>query len=175
MCEIKDIRLFFALWPNEGVRKKISSCVKLLPAHRGRGVPRYNWHMTLHFIGNTTFAQKDCLHDQAKKVNAKPFDLRIDRVGYFKKPKVFWLGCQQPPRALVDLQKNLGGLITECEYQPETRPYSPHITVARKVSEKPEMTSFGSIDWHIDRFVLIESVSEPNGVRYRVLEDYRLG
>jgi 2'-5' RNA ligase len=77
MREIKNIRLFFALWPNEGIRDEISSCVKLLSAHGGRVVSRYNWHMTLHFIGNTTFAQKDCLHDQAKKVNAKPFDLRI--------------------------------------------------------------------------------------------------
>ena len=175
MREVKDIRLFFALWPNEGVREEISNCLKLLPPNSGRVVPRYNWHITLHFIGNTTFAEKNCLHNQAKKLRAKPFDLRIDRVGYFKKPKVIWLGCQQNPGALVDLQNNLGGLIRECEYQPETRPYSPHITVARKVSEKPAVTSLGGIDWHVNRFVLIESVSELNGVRYRVLEEYRLG
>lgn len=175
MREVKDIRLFFALWPDEDVRKGISRCLKLLPAHGGRIVPQYNWHMTLHFIGNTTCSEKDCLHKQAKKLNAKPFDLRIDRFGYFKKPKVIWLGCQGPPGALIDLQKNLGGLISECEYQPETRPYTPHITVARKVSEKPETTSIDSIDWHANRFVLIESVAEQNGVRYRVLEEYRLG
>lgn len=175
MRQTKDIRLFFALWPDENVRQEISNCLKLLPANSGRVVPRYNWHMTLHFIGNTTFAEKDCLHSQAKKIKAKPFDLRIDCVGYFKKPKVFWLGCQQPPGALFELQKNLGMLISECDYRPETRPYSPHVSVVRKVIEKPAMTSLDSIDWHVDRYVLIESVAEANGVRYRVVEEYALG
>ncbi len=131
--------------------------------------------MTLHFIGNTTFAEKDCLHSQAGKVKAKPFDLQIDQVGYFSKPKVFWLGCQQPPDALFDLQQNLGRLISKCEYQPETRPYSPHVTVARKVAEKPEFRHLHGIRWCVDRFVLIESVAESGGVRYRVLEEYPLG
>lgn len=175
MRETKDIRLFFALWPDEPVREAISSCINLLPENTGRLVPRYNWHMTLHFIGNTTFAEKDCLHSQAEKLKAKPFDLQIDRAGYFSKPRVFWLGCRQPPGVLFELQQNLGGLISECEYEPETRLYSPHVTVARKVFEKPEIEPPSSISWHVDRFVLIESVAVSNGVRYRVLEEYLLG
>lgn len=175
MREKKDIRLFFALWPNERVRGEMSACVKLLPGNIGRVVPRYNWHMTLHFIGNTTFDEKGCLHSQAGRVKAKAFDLNIDRTGYFRKPKVFWLGCRQPPDALFDLQQNLGRLLSECEYEPETRPYTPHVTVARKVFEKPEIEPPDSISWHVDRFVLIESIAESNGVRYRVREEYLLG
>lgn len=175
MRETKVIRLFFALWPDENVRQEISNFLKLFPVNNGRIVPRYNWHMTLHFIGNTTFAEKDCLDRQARMADATPFNLCIDRAGYFKKPKVFWLGCQHPPDALFDLHKSLGSLISECEYQPETRPYSPHITLVRKVPEKPEITPLHSIDWHVDRFVLIESVVEPKGVRYQVLEEYLLG
>lgn len=174
MRKIKDIRLFFALWPDESVREAISRYTRLLPPDIGRVVPRYNWHMTLHFIGNTTFVEKDCLHSQAAKLEAKPFDLQIDCDGYFRKPEVAWLGCRHPPDALFDLQHNLGRLISQCEYQPETRPYSPHVTVVRKVSKKPEVMSPGRIDWHVNRFVLIESVSEQDGVRYRVLEEYPL-
>ena len=169
------MRLFFALWPQESVREETSDCVELLPGTGGRVVPRYNWHMTLHFIGNTTIAEKNCLHRQAKKVSAEPFKLCIDRAGYFKKPKVLWLGCQQPPVALFNLQKTLGRLISECEYQPETRPYSPHITLVRKVPGNPQITPLNSISWDVDRFVLIESVAELKGVRYQVLQEYLLG
>ena len=170
----KDIRLFFALWPDEEVREKIAEYVNLLLSESGRVVPRYNWHMTLHFIGNATFDEKDCLDRQARTVKASVFELNFDQTGFFKKPKVFWLGSENPPEALFDLQKNLGKQISCCEYDPETRPYSPHITVARKVTEKPAFRFSSKIPWYVDRFVLIESVSEPDGVRYQVLEEYLL-
>lgn len=174
MRETRDIRLFFALWPDRGVRKAISDCLKAFPSYGGRVVPQYNWHMTLHFVGNTTYEEKTCLDRQARKLRAEPFELILDQSGYFKKPRVFWLGCQQPPSVLFDLQKKLGDEISHCDYQPETRPYSPHITVARKVVEKPELTLVDRIYWRIDRFVLIESVAEQGGVRYRVIEQYPL-
>ena len=174
MRENKDLRLFFALWPDERVREQIAACLCSFTAESGRIVPDYNWHMTLHFIGNTTFHEKSCLHRQARKLRAEPFDLFIDQTGFFRKPNVFWLGCDNPPKALFDLQKDLGKQISHCEYNPENRAYSPHITVARKVTAKPALGLNAKIPWHVDKFVLIESVSEPGGVRYRVLEEYLL-
>ena len=174
MREPKDIRLFFALWPDDGVRNRIEACVDKFPAAAGRVVPRYNWHMTLHFIGNTTFAEKKCLGRQAAEVRANRFQLIIDQTGFFKKPKVFWLGCMRPPKTLFDLHNNLGGKISRCEYEPETRPYSPHITVARKVEKPPELIRIDPVEWLVDKFVLIESVSVKGGVRYEVIETYPL-
>jgi len=170
----KDIRLFFALWPNDEVREKITEFLNLFPSKSGRVVPRYNWHMTLHFIGNTTFDEKDCLNSQAKTVKASAFELSIDKTGFFKKPKVFWLGCENHHKALFDLQTDLGKQISYCEYQPETRPYSPHITVARKVVKQPDLLLSNKIHWPVDRFVLIESVIENEAVRYKVREEYLL-
>ena len=174
MREQKDIRLFFALWPDKAVRDEIEKTLLSFPSNSGRLVPRYNWHMTLHFIGNTTFSEKDCLHKQAEMVEAAAFDLSIDNFGHFRKPRVFWLGCQNPPRALFDLQTVLGNEISQCEYEPETRPYAPHITVARKVRQVPDIKPPDDIAWHVDRFVLIESKSAMNGVRYEVIEEYLL-
>jgi len=175
MREVKDLRLFFALWPDEGVRKSIDNYLASLPSSSGRVVPRYNWHMTLHFVGNTTFAEKTCLDNQAANIQATQFQLTLDQTGYFKKPKVYWLGCSRPPEALFDLQRNLGEEICRCEYQPETRPYTPHVTIARKIQHAPDIKPPGSIVWDVDRFVLIESVSQPGGVRYKVIEEYLLG
>ena len=172
MRETKEVRLFFALWPDESVRDEIAERLTHIALNECRQVPRYNWHMTLHFIGNTTFGEKKCLNRQARKVWTKPFELTLDQTGFFKRPKVFWLGCSHVPEILYDLQENLGREISCCDYQPETRPYSPHITVARKVMQPPEVSQMAAIHWQVDRFVLIESVSESGGVRYQVLEEY---
>lgn len=172
MREKKGLRLFFALWPDERVREKISQFLKAIPANSGHFIPRHNWHMTLHFIGNTTFGKKKCLNKQARKIWTKPFELNLDQTGYFNRPKVFWLGCSDAPGALFELQDNLGKEINCCDYQPETRPYSPHVTVARKVMQPSEVSQMAAIHWQVDRFVLIESVSESGGVRYQVLEEY---
>lgn len=174
MREKRDIRLFFALWPDEKVREKIAQFLKTIPANNGHIVPRHNWHMTLHFVGNTSFAERNCLHSQAQKLRSRAFDLVIDQSGFFKKPKVFWLGCQNKPELLFDLQNDLGKEISHCEYQPETRPYSPHVSVVRKFSEQPPVMSIEPIKWSVDKFVMVESVSVPQGVRYDAVESYEL-
>lgn len=167
-----DIRLFFALWPDDDVRDRIAGCLKQTAAVSGRLVPRHNWHMTLHFIGNTTFEEKDCLHRQAKKIQFEAFEITLDKTGFFSKPKVLWLGSRNPPQALFDCQHKLGRRLGQCEYAPEARPYSPHITVLRKVTEKPDLKPLRPIRWFVDRFVLIESIAQADGVRYQVIEEY---
>lgn len=174
MREKRDIRLFFALWPDDSLREEISRRSGRITPKNGRQVPRYNWHMTLHFIGNTSLDERDCLNRQARKVRAEAFELSVDQTGYFKKPRVLWLGCQHPPDALFTLHQKLGGKISRCEYQPETRAYSPHITIARKVFKEPQLLPVEPIKWIVDKFVLIESVSVAQGVRYDVIESYDL-
>ena len=58
MREKKDIRTFFALWPNDALRDSLHSASKTIPVERpARRVPQYNLHLTLHFIGNVYFDQ----------------------------------------------------------------------------------------------------------------------
>ena len=174
MRQSRDTRLFFALWPDEDVRDRISRHLENIALETGRPVPRYNWHLTLHFIGNTTLAEKTCLRQQAGMVKAGRFQLTLDQAGFFKGPKVFWLGCRERPGALLDLHGKLGGYLRRCDYQPERRPFSPHVTVARKVAVAPEAVGMDAIDWSVERFVLVESVSVAEGVRYEVIDSYAL-
>ena len=58
---------------------------------------------------------------------------------------------------------------------PETREYRAHITLARKVKRGPRQPQpVQTISWKVDRFVLVESVPEPRGVRYEVLRSWTL-
>ena len=130
--------------------------------------------MTLHFVGNTSFEEMSCLDRQAHLAQAESFELTLDFSGYFKKPQVLWIGSHTSPRALYDLQNNLGQHLQTCGYTPESRPYSPHVTVARKIFEAPTAVSLEPISWQVNRFVLVNSISIPDGVRYEVVESYPL-
>ncbi len=176
MREKKDVRIFFALWPDDELRIQIAENLDRISIDREkcRLVTNSNLHLTLHFVGNTSFAEMKCLDRQARGLDAEPFEMALDCSGYFKKSKVFWIGCQAAPQALFDLQGNLGEQISQCAYTPETRPYSPHMTVARKIIGAPGSVPFGPVLWRVNRFVLVESTSGPGGVRYEVVESYPL-
>ena len=175
MREKKDIRLFFALWPDEVLRERLHDSAKAIPVEPpARRVPPGNLHLTLHFIGNVYFDQLACLQQQARLIETDAFEFNIDSRGYFSKPRVAWLGCSEPPPALVDLHRQLGQGLRHCDYQPEKRRYNPHVTVARKIESLPELQSFEAISWKVENFALVEVCQTASGVQYRVKETFPL-
>jgi 2'-5' RNA ligase len=168
-------RLFFALWPNQAVRESVAKVVEAQSKTiQGRWIDTFNLHMTLHFLGNIEANRVSCFHQKAQLVKALPFELRIDRYGYFERPKVLWLGCREASSLLFDLHKNLGEQLVDCGFQVERRSYHPHITLARKLNQPKEFPQLNLIEWQVDSFSLIESVPTGRGVRYQVLENYSL-
>lgn len=176
MIQSDTHRLFFALWPSEEVREQIAQAFKRAPqsSMNGRKVPPSNYHISLHFIGNVDSDMQQCLHRAAQSVMAEDFQLTLDRYGHFYKPRVFWLGCQQVPVALTNLQQQLGDALAACGYQTDSRPYAPHVTLMRKLLRPGELASITDIQWRAEEFVLVESKSTTEGVRYEVLERYPL-
>jgi 2'-5' RNA ligase len=171
----KDLRIFFALWPDTLLREQLNNASKSIPVERpARRVPDTNLHLTLHFIGNVYRDQLVCMQQQARLVDAKGFELDIDFRGHFRKPRVAWLGCNAIPDALRDLQQQLGQRLRHCDFQAELRRYHPHVTVARKIKSIPEHGDFEPIRWRVEKFSLIESRSDRSGVEYRVIESYKL-
>lgn len=171
----KTCRLFFALWPSDEVRQSIVqqlSCLSLRP--NGRVVQTQNLHGTLHYVGQVTESTKDCMHVAAQSVNTEAFQLDLDCFGHFPKAKIFWMGTQNLPVQLVQLHKKLGAAIEGCGFNADTRPFSPHVTLMRKHSGPvPAKTEF-SIPWRVEEFVLVESITYKEGVKYQVLERYSL-
>ena len=175
MREQKDLRIFFALWPDALLREQLDNAGKSMPVERPAWrVPDYNLHLTLHFIGNVYRDQLVCMQQQASLVEAERFELGIDYQGHFSNSRVAWLGCSEIPGALRDLHHQLGQGLRHCDYQPELRGYQPHITVARKIKSIPACSNFEPMRWLVDKFVLIESRSTGSGVEYRVIDSYDL-
>jgi 2'-5' RNA ligase len=146
----------------------------LLPRAAGRRVREENLHCTLVFLGAVEAAQRLCLEDAAALVRAEPFTLTLDRLGYFRRPQVAWLGCTTTPAALQALVAGLNYGAASCGFPPEQRPYEVHLTVARKLRRDPGRMPIMPIAWPVQQFALMESVSESDGVHYRPLRFWDL-
>jgi 2'-5' RNA ligase len=172
---MKTHRLFFALWPTDQVRLSIVEIISQLPRQiKGRVIQPQNLHETLQFVGQVTEATKDCMHVAAQSVKAEAFQLELDNLGHFPKAKVFWMGSQNIPAQFTQLHKKLGVAIENCGFNSEARAFSPHITLMRKCS-KPDVAQIEfSIPWRVEEFVLVESITYKEGVKYQVIEKYPL-
>lgn len=168
-------RLFFALWPNNQVRRSIIDIRSVVPAPGNCRITQpENLHITLHFIGQVTNEVKDCLHHAARSIKYKPFFVNLNSLGVFKKAKIYWMGCHSQPVELMSLHDKLGESLVNCGYQIESRDYTPHVTLARKCTAPVNGFQDFDIPWFVEEFALVESIPISNGVRYQVIEKYSL-
>lgn len=166
-------RLFFALWPGEAVRAEIERQVPALP-RQARPVPRDNWHVTLAFLGDTAPDRRRAYEAAAETVAARPFDLTLDRLGYFHRSKVLWLGAGTVPGRLAGLHADLNALLAERGYEPDTRPFTAHLTLARKLPPPGELPPVSPIGWPVSDFCLVRSDLDRRGARYAVVRRFPL-
>jgi 2'-5' RNA ligase len=185
------MRAFIAIDVSESVLAEIENLVTGWRSRlRGaRWVRVGNLHLTLRFLGETSEATLEKLSDSMAEIAAEfsPFHLNFDQVGYFpsaRRPRVFWLGVTDPPSTLLDLQKQIETESRRLGFEPENRPFSPHITLARFRGARPdpvyerltrdyEDRSFGFSK--VEDAVVYQSVLKPEGAEYSVLRRFKLG
>lgn len=165
-------RLFFALWPDGGVRDRLDAAAAVVGRDSGRRVARDNLHLTLIFPGQTPAGRRDCLIRAAAAICCPAFELRLDRFGHFRRARIAWLGPAEPPPALLELHRRLNAALADCGGEPETRPFAPHVTLARKAVRCRAPADFAPIDWAVRDFCLVESPGDGSG--YRVLATWPL-
>jgi 2'-5' RNA ligase len=168
------MRLFFALWPDDDTRAAIDKAGRAAVRHAGgRPVPVQHYHVTLAFLGQLPAGSLDAIVTAGRiaadaAVNA-PLDLRLDRFGYWPKPRVLWMGPSECPRSVASLATRLWDALSDLEITREVRPLQPHVTLCRKVQRAPELKPPRAVDWRAAGFVLVESVTAPRGAEYTVV------
>ena len=167
-------RLFFALWPNAAVRTALAQSSQALLGKRVRRVPEANLHITLAFVGPVTAVVRQCLEQQAAQIRGTPFELTLEHVGHWARPRILWAGPRHTPPALWSLVGGLNSAFDACGLARETRPWQAHVTLARKISRPPVATAIEPILWSISNFCLVESVGGPQGVSYRIVASWTL-
>lgn len=166
-------RLFFALWPDAAVRESLVAVSKK-QLRKVKRVPPDNLHLTLAFPGSVTQPVQQCLEAGAGRIVAPPFELLVDRAGHWPRPRIAWIGPTHIPAGLWSLVTALREVLAECGLVPESRPYQPHITLARKANPGTMAGAFEPIHWSIGNFCLVESVTDPAGAKYLPLRFWEL-
>jgi 2'-5' RNA ligase len=165
-------RLFFALWPDGETRQALTRLHPSMAAKRLKLVQPHNLHVTLVFLGQVDAETEPLLKQAVADITTQPFTLIFDRLSYWRRPRILCLSCWQPaPDPAMMLVSALETAAANCGLRTDTRPYTPHITLARHVRHLPDI-KIEPIVWRAEAFSLIESCSEPEGVRYKVLQQW---
>lgn len=166
-------RLFFALTPDDAVRKQMAEAAAALrPAHapRGRWINDQRYHLTLQFLGDFhELPQGDIVaaKQAASLVQVPAFDLPLDRAGGFSSSHVWWLGCATMPDGLQTLWRELGLSLAKARVRTQrSHTLTPHVTVLRNAAAMLPPTPIAPVSWRVREFVLIHS-NNPNP--YQVL------
>lgn len=167
-------RLFFALWPDAATRQALVKTSRALLGRRVKLVPAENLHITLAFAGPVTAPVRDCLVAAADAIRGVPFELTLDHVGHWPRPRILWVGPTHTPPGLWSLVEALNLAFESCGLQRETRPFQAHVTLARKIGKAPTLAEMVSITWSISDFSLVESVTDAHGASYRRLVSWKL-
>jgi 2'-5' RNA ligase len=179
------MRLFIAIPLGQAVEAELKRLTaRLRPAAPDlRWSHPESWHITLQFLGSTTDEQYACLLPHLSELKAAPFPINFDGLGVFERAGVFILKVAPTP-ALAALQKKVEAATQPCGFEPEDRPWRPHITLARSKSgnksrELRTLPDRASESVRFDRilateFRLYESHLSAGGSKYEVKHQFPL-
>ena len=134
----RETHYFWAVRIPDDVKQTIhDELTKMKPIFQfKRWVDVNDYHITLAFLGSVQPQQLESVINLVGGAikNQKTFMLAIEGLNVFgsqKSPRIFW-GAVNEVNPLFELQKIVHETCLEAGFSLETRPYHPHITLARK-------------------------------------------
>lgn len=166
------LRLFVALWPDDSIRRQIERRSCAFRDTKARWIRPENVHVTLVFLGATPLEQLPSIADCLSSVRVRRFELTLDFALVRHRSRMLWLTPTEKPPELFALIKVLVDKLRALGFESDSRPYSPHVTLARKIQEKPVCREVDPIHWCVDSFSLINSAPGPTGSIYTILNTW---
>jgi RNA 2',3'-cyclic 3'-phosphodiesterase len=146
-----------------------------------RWIDPENFHITLRFAGDIDDLQAQAFAAALDDIEFDSFDLSVEGLGSFggNKPRTLFAGIRMT-EALERLQKAHERAARRAGLPPETRNFTPHVTLARLKDSKPAavaeyLSYFGGFfaePFRVSRFVLFSSRSNQGGGPYVIEECY---
>ena len=131
-------------------------------------------HLTLVFLGNIDIIRLENLKQSMQSITAKPFQLLLDTVCYWKHNQIVSLQPSQPCNELLELVNKLEIALTNAQFTYDERPYKPHITLIRKATHPPQTNTIEPILFDVMQWVLVQSKPIHNLVEYIPLARWNL-
>jgi 2'-5' RNA ligase len=195
------MRLFLGLDLDEAIRERIARFVEGVAgfAPDARWMKPESLHVTLKFIGEQPEGAIDAITHALSNLQANAAEIHCRNYGFFptaKSPRVFWIGVESGPQ-LPALAATIDDKLSSLGIEKESRPYSPHLTLARaagasgsphrnksdapnrifqhlheKLAARPS-PEFGTMTPR--EFFLYQSQLSPKGSKYTKLAGFELG
>jgi 2'-5' RNA ligase len=181
------LRLFTGIAAPPAINASLDDLVRRLqPLARIRWSPASNFHITTKFIGAWPQERLDAMKQALAKFQGSGlFSIAIRGVGFYpdaRRPRIFWAGVEGG-EPLVTLVSRTDEACATLGVRPETRKYSPHLTLARinepadlgKLHEvvaagpQPQFGEFDATSFH-----LYLSEPGPHGSIYTSLAEFPL-
>jgi 2'-5' RNA ligase len=147
----------------------------------GKRVSKENWHLTLRFLGETDLVSYErFLNGLTDVENVTSFPIRLGGFGAFPKPQkatVVWAGVSDGVEDLSVLNEIAEEAAQSAGFEPEERPYRPHLTLSRI---RPPAEVRWLVDepldllWKNNEVVIYRSHLGRGGARYEPLETFLL-
>jgi 2'-5' RNA ligase len=180
------MRLFTALdLPPDIVQRLEELLRRLRPVAPIQWSPPSNLHITTKFIGEWPEPRIPELISALRALPpSAPIPVHIRRVGFYPNPhspRIFWCGIEAP--GLAELAAATDSAAAALGVPPESRPFSPHLTLARIRSQVPlqalreaiaGMSSLEFGEFEACAFFLYQSVLQPSGSVYTKLAEFPL-
>jgi len=143
-------------------------------------------HVTLKFLGKIALDRVPAVIAALQSVNlVAAFEVEVRGFGFFpdaRRPQVFWAGLEAPP-LLGDLARRIDAAIVKLGFPAESRPFAPHLTLARFRTPRADRALLGGIEnaesvsvghFKVDEFFLFESRLLPGGAEHTKVARFRL-
>lgn len=175
------VRVFIAVEPAKEIRDAIEKAGLSLRGTNARmTLPTADqMHITLKFLGEVPENKIPKITRALENVKGTPFLLHAARVGTFGQRVIKAEVTDSGASAL--LAKQIDSLLLPLGFPKDTKPFSPHITIARIKEYTPDLQpkidalqdrEFGCCT--IDEFVLKQSTLTPKGSIYTTIAGVKL-
>jgi RNA 2',3'-cyclic 3'-phosphodiesterase len=157
------------------------------PAAHVTWIPTERMHLTIRFLGEVASSRVPALIDAlSPPLETAMFTVALGDPGAFPArgaPRVLWIGFSEGGESLGRLEQEVSARLENAGIPPETRPFSPHLTLARVRDSRGLRLSAllegvvvppGSSGL-IDAITLFESRLSPKGPTYTALHRTPLG
>lgn len=152
------MRLFFALWPHEALRRRLERLAADLSLRaQGKATAVAKIHMTLAFLGEVPRERFPAAVEAASRAGGEAFELVLDEIGSFRSAQVAWIGSSNGHPALTALRSRLAAELRREGFELETRPFAAHVTLARRILRPIERQAVEPVAWPVRDFALVSS------------------
>ncbi len=187
------VRLFVACEVPEEVKDAIGETIETL---RRKSGPAVRWikpegvHVTLKFLGEVPVKKLPAvkLAIQEAVVGHSPFELEFSSIGTFggrEGLRIMWVGIAGDVLRLEALVRAVNAALAVVGFEPERRPFRPHLTLGRVRDEigtrqRAEIevavgkTDVPDVSWRTSQVSLMRSKIGPGGASYEVLATFPL-